>query len=362
MDEVREWTVPGRVNLIGEHLDYNGGAVLPIAIDRALLIKIRKREDQLVNVWSGGSKASFDVRVQPGEVDGGSAYLAAGVWASRAAGIDVPGADIVIESTLPSGAGLSSSAALTCGLAAAFDDLAETGLSRLELARIGQRAETDFIGAPVGLMDQLAVLCAEPHHALHIDFAHEEPQLTSIPARWSDAGLMLAVIDTGVHHALASSEYAARRTACARAAETLGLNRLADASVDAVLRLDDETDKKRTRHVVTETARVRGALKMLRTEEWIQFGAMLTASHASLRDDYEVSCPELDVAVETALEAGALGARMTGGGFGGSAIALLMPESVDLLRSQLEARYARAGWATPHVMAVAAVGGAARRA
>jgi len=362
VDEVREWTVPGRVNLIGEHLDYNGGAVLPIAIDRAILIKIRGREDGLVNVWTGGAKTSFATSVRPGDVVDGAAYVAAAVWACRSAGVDVSGADIVIESSLPTGAGLASSAALTCGLAAAFDDLADAGSSTLELARIGQRAETDFIGAPVGLMDQLTVLNARPRHALHIDFAVPEPALTQVPAGWSDARLALAVVDTGVRHRIASGEYATRRDECARAAAELGVDRLAAAAVDAVLRLDDDIVKRRTRHVVTETARVRGALKALRTAEWTQFGAMLTASHASLRDDFEVSCPELDLAVETALESGAVGARMTGGGFGGSAIALLPADAVDSLRGRLEDRYARAGWTAPHVMAVTAVGGAARRA
>ncbi len=362
MNEVREWTVPGRVNLIGEHLDYNGGAVLPIAIDRGLLIKIRRRDDATVNIWSGGRKASFETTVEPGGVDGWAAYAAAAVWATGQAGLPVPGVDLVVESTLPSGAGLSSSAALTCGLAAALADLAEAGTSRLDLARIGQRAETEFVGAPVGLMDQLAVLCAESEHALHIDFAADDPSLTSVPATWRDHGLTLVVIDTGVTHALASGEYAARRRECAQAAEELGLPALARAQVDAVLRLEDETLKRRTRHVVTESARVRGAVKALGSGEWKQLGAMLSASHESLRDDFEVSCPELDIAVEEAVEAGALGARMTGGGFGGSAIALLPSADVEALRSRVEARYARHDWKLPQVFAVTPVAGATRRA
>ncbi|OUZ08556.1 galactokinase [Aeromicrobium sp. PE09-221] len=362
MNEVREWTVPGRVNLIGEHLDYNGGAVLPIAIDRGLLIKVRMRDDGVVNIWSGGRKASFGVDIAPGEIGDWARYAAAAVWASRQAEIPVPGADIVIESTLPPGAGLSSSAALTCGLAAALDDFADTALSRLQLARIGQRAESDFVGAPVGLMDQLAVLCGESGNAVHIDFADpDSPALASVPATWSDHGLVLAVIDTGVTHALASGEYAARRRECDEAAGRLGLTALARAQVDAVLRLEDDILKRRTRHVVTESARVRGTVKALGAGEWKQFGAMLSSSHESLRDDFEVSCPELDVAVEEAIEAGAVGARMTGGGFGGSAIALIGSGDVEALRTRVEARYTRLGWKPPQVFTVAPVAGAARR-
>lgn len=360
MNEVREWRVPGRVNLIGEHLDYNGGAVLPIAIDRAIGIKIRVRDDGAVNVWSGGRRATFAASVAPGDITDWSTYVAAAVWATREAGVAVPGADIVIESTLPTGAGLSSSAALTCGIAAALDELAGTGLSRVDLARIGQRAESDFVGAPVGLMDQLAVLCCETDHALHIDFTAEDPALTPVPATWPEAGLAVAVIDTHAHHELASGEYGARREECTRAAEELGLSLLAQAQVDAVLKLEDEVLKRRTRHVVTESARVRGAVKALNAGEWTQFGTMLTASHESLRDDFQVSSPELDVAVESALEAGALGARMTGGGFGGSAIALLPAESVDDLRSRVAARFAALDWAAPDVFVVTPTAGAHR--
>lgn len=354
------WIVPGRVNLIGEHLDYNGGAVLPIAIDRAITIKIRARRDGVVNVWSAGRRASFPASVAPGEVTDWSAYVAAAVGAARDAGIAVAGADIVIDSTLPAGAGLSSSAALTCGLAAALDELAGAGLSRVELARIGQRAESDFIGAPVGLMDQLAVLCCEPAHALHIDFAGEEPVLTPVPATWAESGLVVAVVDTRAHHQIAAGKYGARREECTRAAEQLGVPLLARAQVDAVLELEDEVLKRRTRHVVTESARVRGAVKALSAGEWAQFGTMLTASHESLRHDVEVSSPELDVAVEAALESGALGARLTGGGFGGSAIALLPAEAVDGLRARVTARFAGLDWPAPDVFVVTPSAGARR--
>jgi galactokinase len=359
--DVHQWDVPGRVNLIGEHLDYNGGPVLPLAIDRSLTLKARSREDGIVNVWSdapGTGKASFATSVRPGEVQGWAAYAAGTIWALAEAGHPVPGADLVIESRLPSGAGLSSSAALTCGIAAALDRIQGLGLDRTELALIGQRAESGFVGAPVGLMDQLAVLEGRAGHAVLIDTAATPPTTQLVPVTWEEDGLVLAVITTGAHHALADGEYAARREECERAAAELGLDHLARAGLDATVLLTDETLKARTRHVLTETARVKAAISAISRRAWPQLGTILTASHASLRDDFQVSCPELDVAVEAALEAGALGARMTGGGFGGSAIALVAPHQVQAVRERVEARYAAQDWARPETFVVHAADGA----
>ncbi len=360
MDEVRRWQVPGRVNLIGEHLDHNGGAALPIAIDRTLLVKARVRRDGVVNVWSDGGRASFGVDVAPGAVGGWAAYPAGVVRALRAAGVELGGADLVLESTIPVGAGLSSSAALTCGVALALDDLAGAELSRERLARIAQAAENDEVGVPTGLMDQYAVLLAREGHALHLDFAAPVPTAEHVPVRWSEAGLTLAVIDTGARHALTEGGYAARRAECARATEAAGVDRLATIGLDGLLALDDELLKARARHVLTESTRVRGAITALRRGDWTQLGTMLTASHESLRDDFHVSCPELDLAVETALTCGALGARMTGGGFGGSVIALIAPEKVDQVRARLEAAHAARDWPRPDVFTVRPAPGAAR--
>lgn len=348
------------MNLIGEHLDYNGGSVLPIAIDRELLVKARARDDGVVNVWSRGEHASFPVTCTPGSVGGWAAYPAGVVWALVQSGVGVAGADLVLETTLPIGAGLSASAALTCGVALALDDLAGTALDRTELAAAAARAENDFVGAPTGLMDQYAVLFASPGEALHLDFAATPPARTPVPATWAERGLVLAVVDTGVHHRLAAGEYAARRTECEAAADRLGLPRLAAITLDGLLALDDDLLKKRARHVLTESTRVRGAVTALRRGDWNQFGAILTSSHASLRDDFEVSCPELDTAVELALESGALGARMTGGGFGGSAIALLPPQRVDGLRTRVEAAFTARGWPSPHVFTVSPSAAASR--
>ncbi|MEO6603991.1 MAG: galactokinase [Aeromicrobium sp.] len=361
MTDVRQWNVPGRVNLIGEHLDYNGGPVLPMAIDRSLTIKVRRRDDDTVNVWTdrpGATKVSFPVLVQPGDVDGWAAYAAGTVWSLLEAGHSFGGVDVVVESDLPSGAGLSSSAALTCGIAAAIDELFELGIDRTELALIAQRAESGYVGAPVGIMDQLAVLYGEVDHAILIDTAAAPPTTRPVPLGWDDAGLVLLVIATGAHHSLADGEYAARREECDRAAAELGLEHLSQAGLDATVTLTDEVLKARTRHVLTETARVRAAVSALNRSAWPQLGAIFTASHESLRDDFEVSCPELDIAVEAAIEAGALGARMTGGGFGGSAIALVPADLATAVRERVEARYAAHSWAAPETFVVHAAGGA----
>ena len=363
MTDVCRWDVPGRVNLIGEHLDYNGGPVLPLAIDRTVTVKARARDDGMINVWSdlpGASKISFATTVQPGDVDGWAVYAAGTIWALAERGHTVTGADLVLESRLPSGSGLSSSAATTCGIASALDDLFGLGLDRTTIALVAQHAESGFVGAPVGLMDQLAVLEGTAGHAVLIDTSETPHPTRPVELGWEDDGLVLVVIATGAHHSLADGEYAARREECERAAAELGIEWLAQAGLDATVLLADETLKARTRHVLTETARVRGAVNAIGRRAWPQLGTILTASHASLRDDFEVSCPELDVAVEAALEAGALGARMTGGGFGGSAIALAAPEQVQGIRERVEARYLAHQWSRPDVFVVHAADGAHR--
>lgn len=352
VDDVRRWRVPGRINLIGEHLDHNGGAALPIAIDRSLLIKARGRTDGVVNVWSRGERASFPVDVSPGAVTDWSAYVAGAAWALRSAGGRVTGADLVLESDLPVGAGLASSAALTCGVVLALDNLAGIDRPREETALVAQSAENDFVGVPTGLMDQYAVLLAEPGHALRVDFGGEPPAVEQVPVDWSEDGLTLAVIDTGAHHRLAAGEYATRREECAAAASSAGVSSLASIGLDGLLSLTDETLKARARHVLTESTRVRGAVTALRRRDWTAFGGMLTSSHESLRDDFAVSCEELDVAVDAALQSEALGARMTGAGFGGSVIALIPPDRVDGLRARVEAAFVARSWAAPHVFTV----------
>lgn len=361
MTDVRQWTAPGRVNLIGEHLDYNGGPVLPIAIGRGLRLKARLRDDDLVRVWTaldGNHAAEFRTTAEPGEVAGWAAYVAGVIWALAQDGHTVRGADLVIDGDLPSGAGLSSSAAVEGVVATALNDLLGLGIDRIDLALLCQRAENGFVGVPSGIMDQLAVLTGEAGKALLIDSQPERPTVELVEANWADAGLSLVVIDTMTRHDLGDGRYAERHEECRRAADVLGLEHLAAAGPDAVLKLEDSVLKARTRHVITETARVRGAVRALRTDNWTQFGSILTASHASLRDDFAVSRMELDIAVEAALEAGALGARMTGAGFGGSAIALIDTSKLSAFSERVNGRFSHHEFAAPTLFTVSSADGA----
>lgn len=359
---VPQWTAPGRVNLIGEHLDYNGGPMLPIAIDRAVTVKARTRDDDRVRVWSTISPGSveFTTATAPTEVEGWAGYVAGVVWALVEAGHEVPGLDLVIDSDVPLGAGLSSSAALECAVAIAIRDLADLQIEPIDLALIAQHAENHYVGVPSGSMDQLASVCGQEGHALLIDTAPVRPTVEPVAAHWVSDGLALVVIDTQARHALADGEYAKRRSECEQAAEALGVDRLASVGPDAVLRLEDEALKARVRHVITETARTRAAVRALRARDWAQLGTLLTASHVSLRDDFEVSCEELDLAVDAALEAKAFGARMTGGGFGGSAIALVPREGVGALVERVERAFAARDFTTPRAFVVAPQAGARR--
>lgn len=350
MSDVRQWIAPGRVNLIGDHLDYNGGPVLPMAIDRRLLLKARRGADDTVRVWTtlgSNQHTEFSATAAPGDVTGWAAYVAGVFWALRDAGHQVHGADLVLDGDLPSGSGLSSSAAVEAVVGTALNDLYELGLSRIDLARACERAENEFVGVPCGLMDQLAVFHGEVGKAMFITMTNEPPTIDLIDADWTSAGLSLIVIDTTTRHRLSDGQYAQRRAECHQAAAVLGLEQLASAGPDAIFKLDDDVLKARTRHVITETARVRGAVRAMGSGNWKQFGSMMTASHESLRDDFAASRIELDVAVEAALEAGALGARMTGGGFGGSVIALIDTTLRAQLAEKVSARFAFHQFAAP---------------
>lgn len=353
--DVRRWRVPGRVNLVGEHLDHNGGPSLPMAIDRFLSLKARGRDDRTVNVWSEGRRASFPTSVGPGDVDDWAAYAAGAVGAYVAAGHPTSGIDLVIErgpDGLPAGAGLASSAAVTTGVVAALAEVAGTTLDRVGVSLLAQRAENEFVGTPTGLMDQLAVTHGRAGHALLVHPTADPPTVQPVGFDPAAAGLSLLVVDTGVDHSHAVGGYAVRREECASAAAAIGVDHLADVRLDQLVGLEDPTLAARARHVFTEIARVKAGVRALRDGDWAQLGTVLTASHASLRDDFEVSCAELDVAVEAALEAGALGARMTGGGFGGSAIVLVPQDRVDAVSALVSTRFDAARWAPPTVFAV----------
>jgi galactokinase len=362
------WQAPGRVNLIGEHTDYNDGFVLPVAIDRSVVVAASRRDDAVLRSWStrdrGGPVTRPVAEAGPGTSSGWAAYVEGMAWVLREQGIAVPGADLVVHADLPAGAGLSSSAALEAAVGLALLDLAdEPSVDRATLALAGQRAETEVVGMPCGIMDQMAVLLGRAGHALFLDTRSRETEL--VPFDPAGRGFTLLVIDTRVKHALVGSPYAERRRACERAAETLGVRALRDVTLDDLEEARsggklDEVTFRRARHVVTENGRVPDVVATLRAGEMERIGPALAGSHASLRDDYEVSCPELDVAVEAAVGAGAVAARMTGGGFGGSALALAPLNGVGRVEQAVGEAFAAAGFGPPVVFAVSIADGARR--
>jgi galactokinase len=340
------WSAPGRVNLIGEHTDYNEGHVLPFAVAERTRAAVRERADGIVRVVSLQQDDAVECPLaELRSASGWSAYVLGTVWALREAGLPVEGLDVVVDGTVPLGGGLSSSAALECSVALALDELYGGGLTRIELATAGQRAEHDVVGAPVGLMDQAASMLCAAGSALLLDCRTTEWE--QVPLAPEAADLRLLVADTRVHHDLADGQYAARRRECERAAAILGVPALRDATaegLDAPAGRLDPVLLSRARHVVTEEQRVRDAVRALRDGDWPSLGRLLSASHASLRDDYEVSVPELDGAVEAAEQAGALGARVTGGGFGGNVVALVPATRVELVEQAMQERAARESW------------------
>ena len=354
------YAAPGRVNLIGEHLDYNGGRVLPIALPHACYVAAGRRTDDVVTVRSLQAEDEWEGRlddVAPGAQSGFVAYVAGVLWALREDGFDVPGLDLLVDGRVPLGAGLSSSAALEVSVALAAD-LPSTPAVRERLVAACMRAENDVVGAPTGGMDQAIAAFATPEHALLIDFATRDRR--DVPWDPASAGLALLVLDTRVQHSLSEGSYGDRRSESAAAAEALGVASLVGASRDAVEALDDVTLRRRARHVVTEDARVGAAVDALVVGDYTTVGTLFTASHVSMRDDYEISCEELDVVVETALAAGAVGARMTGGGFGGSAIALVPTDRFDLVAQAVASAFVQRSWDLPAVLAAPASGAASR--
>jgi galactokinase len=362
------WSAPGRVNLIGEHTDYNDGFVLPFAIDRRTLVAAGLREDAVLRVASTFSDQVVELDLADLDAARGHAdwagYPLGVAWALGRSGVDlgsVRGVDLVIDSNVPVGAGLSSSAAIECAVALALDDLWGLGMPRPALARVGQLAENDYVGAPTGIMDQSASLLGVRDAAVFLDCRTLESEV--VPLGLEAAGLTILVMDTGVSHAHSTGGYGDRRASCEAGAQALGVAALRDLGVADLAParevLDDVTFR-RVRHVVTENARVREVVAALRSGGPQGIGALLDASHASLRDDFEVSVPELDLAVETAREHGALGARMTGGGFGGAAIALAPVGEVSRIQVALDGAFAEHGFGAPEVYPVRPSDGALR--
>ncbi|RNI25538.1 galactokinase [Flexivirga caeni] len=361
------WAAPGRVNLIGEHTDYNGGFVLPIALAQHTAVAVRRREDDLVRVASTSMNHDEPITVSLGEVTPGgdygwASYLVGVGWAARRRGLDVTGIDLALDSNVPVGAGLSSSAAISCGTARAWSDLSGWALDQETVADLGRDAENEIAGAPTGLMDQLASVCGRPAHAMQIDT--HAVTIKQIPFDLPAAGLSLLVIDSHTQHTHAGGEYAERRHSCQEAALQLGVHELREVPVaDLATTLDKLPPllRRRARHVITDSARVEEVAALLTSgDDPRRIGSLLNASHASMRDDFEITAPSVDALQEAAVAAGAYGARMTGGGFGGSVIALVDRERSETVAQACVAAAAAGGFATPSVFEGVASGGAAR--
>jgi galactokinase len=352
------WSAPGRANLIGEHTDYNDGFVLPFAISERTVVAAARRDDDTIAVTSASYPGTVRLGlgdVAPDAVSGWAAYPLGVAWAiAQLRSLpDLPGADLFIGSEVPAGGGLSSSAALEMAAAGALASLWGLSLSVAELARAGQRAENEVVGAPTGIMDQYASLLGRADAAVFLDCRTLEAR--TVPLRLAPAGLALVLADTGERHAHAAGGYAARRASCEKAARQLGVPALRDVETADLPRIEGELDDetfRRVRHVVTENARVKATVAALEAGAMKTVGRHLTASHRSMRDDYEITTPALDLAVEAALSAGALGARMTGGGFGGSTITLIDAGRVPALGTAIGDAFAAARFARPRISVV----------
>ena len=339
---------PGRVNLIGEHIDYSDGFVLPFAIKDRTLVAARKRGDSTVRIASAQRRnkiVTVDIsKVKPGLKGEWERYALGVLWAL---GVK-EGVDLLIDGHVPLGAGLSSSAALECSVATAMNHLFDLGFNLEELARLTQKAENQYVGVPCGIMDQSVSLMATQGSALLLDC--RDLTTKNIPFDVASSGLELLIIDTQAHHALTDGGYAERRASCESVVAKLGITSLRELSMEQLENsrgLLTETEFVRARHAVTEMKRVLECVEALSNSDFAKVGQLINQSHASLRDDYTVSCPELDTAVEAALAAGALGSRMVGGGFGGSAIALIQASKTTETIKAVEKAFSSKGFKAP---------------
>ena len=341
-------SAPGRVNLIGEHVDFLDGFVLPFAISDATTVAIAKNSSNKIrcaSIQKKGAVSTIDcANIAPKSGEAWARYPIGVLWSL---GIET-GIDILVDGQVPLGAGLSSSAALECAVATAINELFNLGLTLPELARAAQRAENIYVGMPCGIMDQSVSLMATEGNALLLDT--RDLSIEQIPFNIAPLGLELLVIDTQVHHALVDGGYAERRASCEKAIADLGITSLRDISISEFVARKPELDEKtylRAFHGVTEMQRVLDAVALLKAGDFVGFGEIVTAAHISLRDNYTVSCPELNLAVDTALKFGALGSRMIGGGFGGSAIALIKAKDSELIKSEIKSGFMKARFKSP---------------
>lgn len=370
------WSAPGRVNLIGEHTDYNDGFVLPFAIPHRTYAAVGMRADDRIRVISTfADDAPVEIALDelvtlfPTPADAApavvewAAYPLGVAWALQLAGAAGTGVDIAIASDVPVGAGLSSSAAIEGATASALNDLWNAGLDRTALARIGRRAENEAVGAPTGIMDQMASMLGEPDSAIFIDCRTLDANLVAVGV--AEAGLAILIMDTRVQHSHSTGGYRERRESCERGAAIMGVPSLRDVSVGDLPRAEelmDDVTFRRVRHIVTENQRVLDTVTTLRESGARAIGDLLVASHASMRDDFEISVAELDTAVDAALAAGAIGARMTGGGFGGAAIALVEQSALGSMSDAVTAAFAASDFTPPHIFTVTPAAGARRDA
>jgi galactokinase len=357
------WAAPGRVNLIGEHTDYNDGFVLPFATAQRTTVEASTVDSPEWTVWSEQTDQVVDFGaedLEPGRIKGWAGYVAGIVWALRRSGLDCPGARLAITSDVPVGAGLSSSHAMGCAVLTALVELGDEDLPVEERPKVAQLAENDYVGAPTGIMDQSASILCRAGHALFLDCRTLSTE--HIPFDAPSAGLAVLVVNTNAPHQNADNQYAQRRRTCEEAAARLDLPALRDVTdLDAALaELPDPVARRRVRHVVTENRRVLDAVALLRRGKLTEIGPLLTASHASMRDDYEISVPEVDTAVSAALEAGAYGARMTGAGFGGCVLALIDEANVDEVSAAVAKAFASRGFTAPTSFVAVPSNGATR--
>jgi galactokinase len=346
------YAAPGRINLIGEHTDYNLGFALPIALPERTVVTYLPDDGTEITVRS--DRKDDDVRIPlgtaPGGVTGWAAYVAGVMWALREAGHRILGGMISIMSDVEMGSGVSSSAALECAVLGALTTAASLRIDRIELARIAQRAENDYVGVPTGMMDQLASLCGEPRKALMIDF--REPTVRPVAFDPDASNVALLLINSRAPHQHAGGEYAARRASCERAAADLGVSSLREVQDRGVSVLDgitDPVDARRARHILTDNQRVLDVVVALAGSDYPAIGEILTASQESMRDDFEITTAHIDLIAETAVLAGALGARMTGGGFGGCVIALVPDGKAEAVGEAVRRAVADAGYNQPAI-------------
>jgi len=355
------YRAPGRVNLIGEHTDYNLGFALPIALPQRTTVSFRPDDSGIVEAHSDREPGvvQFLTDTRPGDVTGWAAYIAGVVWSLREDGHPVPGGQLTVSGGVETGCGLASSAALECAVLGALLSALGLSIDATQSARIAQRAENDYVGAPTGLLDQLAILNGRPRQAQLIDFRDLSTQ--SVPFDPEASGFALLLINSYAAHQHAGGEYAARRASCERVAAALGvgsLREVQDRGLSALSMITQPEDYRRARHILTENQRVLDMADALRDSNFTTAGHLLTASQQSMRDDFEITTSHIDLIADSAVQGGALGARMTGGGFGGCVIALVPADGVDAVTDAVLAATRQAGYREPGIAVTHAGAGA----